>query len=352
MSGDSRAIALSLARSNLLDIVMPAGDRRNVDLRSICLAREYLAYHHILSDTIFAMQGIGIAPIWMHGTSAQKERYLEPVRRGQAIAAFALSEPETGSDVSSMTTSAIRRGDRFVLNGHKAWISNAGIADHYVVVARTGEAPGSRGLSAFIVDADTPGLQISDGIALIAPHPLANLTFTDCEIGVDQMIGPAGQGFQVAMGVFDIFRASVGAASVGVARRALDETVPRMTGRKLFGRSMCDIEGVQSKLADMVIDVEIALLTVYRAAWAHDRHGGRISRESSMAKLVGSEAAFRVVDGAVQLWGGMGVRKGSVIERLYREVRPMRIYEGASEIQKIIIARDLIGRAKAQCSTA
>lgn len=352
MSGDSRAIALSLARSNLLDIVMPASDHPDVDLRSICLAREYLAYHHVLSDTIFAMQGIGIAPIWMHGTSAQKERYLEPVRRGQAIAAFALSEPETGSDVSSMTTSAIRRGDRFVLNGHKAWISNAGIADHYVVVARTGEAPGSRGLSAFIVDADTPGLQISDGIELIAPHPLANLTFTDCEIGADQMIGTAGQGFQVAMGVFDIFRASVGAASVGVARRALDETVPRMTSRKLFGRSMCDIEGVQSKLADMAIDVEIALLAVYRAAWAHDRHGGRISRESSMAKLVASEAAFRVVDGAVQLWGGMGVRKGSVIERLYREVRPMRIYEGASEIQKIIIARDLIGRAKAQCSTA
>lgn len=340
---DSRAIAKSLADAGLLHIVVPSTNAP-VDVRALCLAREYLGYHHILSDTIFAMQGIGTAPIWMHGTPAQQEKYLDPVRRGDAIAAFALSEPDTGSDVAAMKTTARQEGDEYVLNGSKAWISNAGIADHYVVVARTGDAPGSRGLSAFIVDADTEGVQAGDPINLIAPHPLANLTLNECRIPAANLIGERGNGFKVAMATFDIFRASVGAAGVGVARRAMDACLERVSGRQIFGRTMSEIEGVQTKLADMATDIETAMLTVYRAAWRKDEREGRGSREASMAKLVGSEAAFRVVDAAVQLFGGRGVEQGCIIEQLYREVRPMRIYEGASEVQKLIIARDVIAR--------
>lgn len=345
LEGDSRAIAKSLAHAGLLDIVVPhAHDAGGVDVRALCMAREYLGYHHILSDTIFAMQGIGTAPIWMHGTPEQQEKYLTPARRGDAIAAFALSEPDTGSDVASMKTTARLEGDEYILNGNKAWISNAGIADHYVVVARTGEAPGARGLSAFIVDADTEGLQAHDPIKLIAPHPLANLSFKNCRIPAANLIGERGNGFKIAMGTFNIFRASVGAAGVGVARRALDACLERVSSRQIFGRTMSEIEGVQTKLADMTTDIETAMLVVYRAAWHKDTQEGRGAREASMAKLVGSEAAFRVVDAAVQLFGGRGVEQGCIIEQLYREVRPMRIYEGASEIQKLIIARDVLGQ--------
>lgn len=343
LKADSRAIAKSLAEAGLLQIVVPSTDVP-VDVRALCLAREYLGYHHILSDTIFAMQGIGTAPLWMHGTPAQREKYLEPVRRGEAIAAFALSEPDTGSDVAAMKTTARQEGDEYVLNGSKAWISNAGIADHYVVVARTGEAPGSRGLSAFIIDAGTEGIQAGDPINLIAPHPLANVTFHECRIPAANLIGERGNGFKVAMATFDIFRASVGAAGVGVARRALDACLERVSSRQIFGRTMSEIEGVQTKLADMATDIDTAMLMVYRAAWHKDKREGRGSREASMAKLVGSEAAFRVVDAAVQLFGGRGVEQGCIVEQLYREVRPMRIYEGASEVQKLIIARDVMAR--------
>jgi acyl-CoA dehydrogenase len=267
---------------------------------------------------------------------------LEPCRRGQRIAAFALTEPETGSDVASMTTEAKLDGAHYVLNGAKTLISNAGMADHYLVVARTGEAPGSRGLTMFLVDADTPGLHVSDPIEFIAPHPAASLRFEDCKVPVANRIGEAGQGFKAAMAAFDIFRPSVGAAGVGLARRALNETLAHTEQRRLFGKPMHGLEGVQMALADMATDLEGAALLVYRAAWAHDVRGERGAYEACMAKLAGSEAAGRIVDRAVQLLGGKGVTRGHIIEQLYREARPMRIYEGASEIQKLVIARNLI----------
>lgn len=349
MAGTCRRLAREFGRLGLLDYVVPRrqadGTYAPIEVRSLSVIREALGYHHILADAVFAMQGIGTGAIWMHGSDYLKDRYLEPCRTGEKVAAFALSEPEAGSDVASMTTSARRDGDHYVINGTKTWITNAGFADHYVVVARTGEAPGARGLSAFMVDADTPGLTIGDPIELIAPHPAASLTFEDCRIPASHLIGQAGNGFKVAMSVFDIFRTSVGGAAVGVARRALDETLGRVTQRRIYGKLMSEMEGVQFKLADMASDIECSALAVYRAGWMKDVRGVRGTREASMAKLVATEAANRVVDSALQLFGGMGVTKGNIIEQLYREVRPMRLYEGASEVQKLIIARNLLAEA-------
>jgi acyl-CoA dehydrogenase len=341
MNTECRAMVRSFGASGLLDYVVPQGDAP-FDVRSVCLIREGLTYQHALADAIFAMQGIGTMAIRRFGTPAQREEYLEPCRRGERIAAFALTEPETGSDVASMTTTATRDGDHYVINGAKTLISNAGMADHYLLTARTGEAPGARGLSMFIVNADTPGLTVGDPIEFIAPHPAAGLTFTNCRVPATQLIGEAGQGFKAAMAAFDIFRPSVGGAGVGLARRALHETLAHTNKRRLFGKPMHGLEGVQMALADMATDLEGAALLVYRAAWAHDVRGERGAYEACMAKLAGSEAAGRIVDRAVQLLGGLGVTRGNIIEQLYREARPMRIYEGASEIQKLVIARNLI----------
>ena len=338
---ECRAMVRGFGAAGLLDFVVPPGETP-FDVRSVCLIREGLTYQHALADAMFAMQGIGTLAIRRFGSAALRAQYLEPCRTGESIAAFALTEPETGSDVASMTTQAQRDGGHYVLNGAKTLISNAGIADHYLVVARTGEAPGARGLSMFIVDAATPGLEVGEPIEFIAPHPGAAIAFRDCRVPAANMVGEPGQGFKAAMAAFDIFRPSVGGAAVGLARRALAETLRHTGKRQLFGKPMTALDGVQMALADMATDIEGAALLVYRAAWSHDVRGERGAYQACMAKLAGSEAAGRVVDRAVQLLGGQGVTRGNIIEQLYREARPMRIYEGASEIQKLVIARTLI----------
>ena len=339
-----RKIARSLADAGLLDIVVPR-DGATIDVRSLCIAREAIAYQSVLADSVIAMQGIGTGALWLHGTARQKARYLPAARTGKAIAAFALTEPQSGSDVANITTTARREGDTYVLEGSKTFISNAPFADHYIVIARTGEAPRARGLSAFIVDAGTPGLVAGEPIMLMAPHPVAQLTFESCRVPAENMIGDPGKGFAVAMGTFDIFRTSVGAACLGMARRAMDETLTRVKTRRLFDSAMAEIPGVQSKLADMSIDLDLPALAVYRAAWTKDTTGARCSREAAMAKFAGSEAAGRIIDAAVQIFGGLGVTRGTVVEQLYREARPARIYEGASEVQKLVIARTLLAES-------
>jgi len=308
------------------------------DVRRLCLIRETLARHDGLADFAFAMQGLGTGSIALCGSSAQKQRYLPPVARGDKIAAFALSEPEGGSDVSSLRMTAQRDGDGFVLDGTKTWISNGGIADHYVVFARSGEAPGAKGLSAFIVEATTPGLEIAERIEVIAPHPLARLRFTRCRVPADALIGKPGDGFKIAMATLDVFRSTVGAAALGFARRALDEALARIHVREAFGQKLRNFQLTQAKIADMATEIDAAALLVYRAAWAKDAGAPRVTREASMAKLYATEMAQRVIDAAVQLWGGMGVVTGNPVERLYREIRSLRIYEGTSEIQKLVIA--------------
>jgi acyl-CoA dehydrogenase len=338
---ECRHMARSLGDAGLLRYVVPetGGD---FDVRALCLIREGLTFDYGIADSMFAMQGIGTLAIQRSGTDEQKSRYLEGCRLGRRIAAFALTEPDAGSDVASMTTFATRDGAGYVINGAKTLITNAGMADHYIVVARTGEGEGTRGLSAFIVDADVPGLEIGAPIEFMAPHPAGSLTFSDCRVPRSSLIGEPGSGFKVAMAAFDIFRPSVGAAGVGLARRALRETLKRVTTRRLMGKPMGDIQNIQMALADMATDIDTAALAVYRAAWELDVRKPRRSYAPSMAKLCGAEAAGRVVDRAVQLFGGAGVVRGNVIEHLYREARPMRIYEGASEIQKLIIGRQLL----------
>ncbi len=344
---DCRAIVRSLGDADLLRYVVPK-EGAGFDARALCVIREALTYENALADAMFAMQGIGTMALQTAGSVEQKARYLPACREGRHVAAFALTEPEAGSDVAAMDTRATRDGDGWVLDGDKTLISNAGFADHYVVVARTGEAPGSRGLSAFIVDHGTPGLSFGKAIDFIAPHPAAPVKFSRCKLPAGALIGEPGQGFKVAMAAFDIFRPSVGAAAVGLARRALEETLKRVTTRKLYGKPMSEIQSVQMQLADMLTDIETAALSVYRSAWEHDVRGARRSHAPSMAKLAAAEAAGRVVDRAVQLCGGAGVTRGNLVEQLYREARPMRIYEGASEIQKLIIGRQLLADFAAQ----
>lgn len=315
-----------------------------IDTRSICLIRETLARHSGLADFAFAMQGLGSGAISLAGTEAQKQRYLTRVSRGEAIAAFALSEPDAGSDVAAMQCSARVEGDHAVLNGSKTWISNGGIADFYVVFARSGEAAGARGISAFIVDADTPGFAIAERIDVIAPHPLATLQFTECKVPLTQRVGAAGEGFKVAMRTLDVFRTSVAAASLGFARRALDEALARATTRKMFNQTLADFQLTQAKLAHMATTVDSSALLTYRAAWQRDQ-GRNVTREAAMAKMVATEGAQQVIDAAVQIWGGMGVVSGHIVERLYREIRSLRIYEGATEVQQLIIAKDLLREA-------
>lgn len=312
-----------------------------IDTRAICLLRETLARHNGLADFAFAMQGLGSGAISLAGTPEQKQRYLPRVAAGEAIAAFALSEPHAGSDVAAMACSARVEGDEVVLDGEKTWISNGGIADFYVVFARTGEAPGARGISAFIVDADTPGFEIAERIDVIAPHPLARLRFNQCRIPLTQRIGAAAEGFKIAMRTLDVFRTSVAAAALGFGRRALDEALERATTRKMFNQTLADFQITQSKLAEMAITLDSAALLTYRAAWQRDQ-GRNVTREAAMAKYVATEGAQKVIDAAVQMWGGMGVVSGVPVELLYREIRALRIYEGASEVQQLIIAREML----------
>jgi acyl-CoA dehydrogenase len=330
-----------LAESGLLRNNVPApygGHHETLDVRSICLCREILARYSGLADFAFAMQGLGSAPISLFGTEEQKRHYLPEVASGQRIAAFAISEHNSGSDVAGMTTTAIKDGEDYLINGSKTWISNAGLAHQYVVFARTGEAPGAKGLSAFIVEADNPGFRVSERIHVIAPHPLGTLSFEDCRVPASAMLGAPGDGFKVAMSTLDVFRSTVGAASLGFARRAMDEAISYSHEREMFGQRLADFQITQSKIADMAVEIDAAALLIYRSAWTKDCLGSRISRESSMAKLYATEAAQRVVDQALQLFGGRGVVSDVPVEELYRDVRALRIYEGASEVQKLIIA--------------
>jgi acyl-CoA dehydrogenase len=312
-----------------------------IDTRRLCLLRETLAYHNGLSDFAFAMQGLGSGAISLHGTPEQRARYLPAVIQGQALAAFALSEPDAGSDVAAMQCSAKPTSQGYVLEGRKTWISNGGIANFYVVFARTGEAPGARGLSAFIVPANSPGLVIEERIDVVAPHPLATLRFDQVQVSATQRIGAAGEGFKVAMTTLDVFRTSVAAAALGFARRALQEALRWARSRQMFGHSLGDFQITQTKLAQMATMLDAASLLTYRAAWLRDQ-GQRITREAAMAKMTATENAQQIIDMAVQLHGGMGVKKGSVVESLYREIRALRIYEGATEVQQLIIGKDLL----------
>jgi len=317
-----------------------------IDTRAICLIRETLARHNGLADFAFAMQGLGSGAISLFGSAANRDGYLPRVASGDAIAAFALSEPQAGSDVAAMQCAAVldQEGDHYVLNGEKTWISNGGIADFYVVFARTGEQPGARGISAFIVDADTPGFEIAERIQVIAPHPLARLVFNDCRIPVGKRLGEAGQGFKVAMATLDVFRTSVAAAALGFARRALDEALAHATRRKMFGQVLSDFQLTQAKLADMATGIDAAALLTYRAAWQRDQGKGnnKVTKEAAMAKMHATETAQQVIDAALQMFGGLGVVSGQPVERLYREIRALRIYEGATEVQQLIIARELL----------
>jgi len=308
----------------------------------LVIARETLARHSGLADFAFVMQGLGSAPITLAGSDELKSRYLPRVAKGAAIAAFALTEPDAGSDVAAMALSARRADDYYLLDGEKTFISNGGIADFYVVFARTGEAPGARGLSAFVVDAGTPGFEIAERIEVVAPHPLARLRFSSCRVPLSHLVGTPGEGFKIAMRSLDIFRAGVAAAALGFARRALDEALSRAAGRKMFGRTLGDFQLTQAALADMATEIDAAALLTYRAAWLRDVEGVTTTREAAMAKMAATEGAQRVIDRAVQMFGGLGVGVGSVVERLYREIRPLRIYEGATEVQKLIIGRDLL----------
>ncbi|MDK3019328.1 acyl-CoA dehydrogenase family protein [Pseudodonghicola flavimaris] len=313
-----------------------------LDVRSLCIIRETLARHDGLADFAFAMQGLGTGAISLFGTPEQRREWLSKTRAGSAISAFALTEPASGSDVANSTMTAERDGDFYVLNGEKTWISNGGIADVYCVFARTGEAPGAKGLSCFIVPADTPGFEIAERLEVIAPHPLATLRFTDCRIPASALLGQPGAGFKIAMSVLDVFRSTVAAAALGFARRALDEALARVTTRQVQGAPLFDLQMVQGHIADMALDVDAAALLVYRAAWTKDSGAPRVTREAAMAKLFATDQAQQVIDKAVQLHGGDGVRAGETVEKLYREIRALRIYEGASDVQRVVIARQAL----------
>jgi acyl-CoA dehydrogenase len=343
-----RSLVRALGQGGWLRYCVPAthgGALPALDSRALCIARETLAYHDGLADFAFAMQGLGSGAISLAGSAAQKDRWLPLVARGEAIAAFALSEPEAGSDVAALAMRARRDGDDWVLDGTKTWISNGGIADFYCVFARTGEAPGTRGISAFVVPADTPGLAIAERIETIAPHPLARLIFTGCRLPLEALLGAEGDGFKLAMRTLDIFRASVAAAATGFARRALDEGVAQARSRKMFGGMLADLQLTQAKLGEMAVAIDAAALLTYRAAWLRDVQHANTTKEAAMAKLAATESAQQVIDAAVQLHGGLGVMRGHIVERLYRDIRALRIYEGATEVQKLIVGRALLKEA-------
>ena len=342
IDAECRALVRRLGDGGWLRYCVPAawgGVHETLDVRSLALIRETLARHDGLADFAFAMQGLGSGTISLFGSEAQKQAYLPAVAKGEKIAAFALTEPTSGSDVANLETSAEPQGDGYVVNGAKTYISNGGIADFYVLFARTGEAPGAKGVSAFILDSDAQGLDASERIQVIAPHPLATLKFTDLRLPADLLLGERGQGFKQAMATLDVFRTTVGAAALGFARRALDEATTRAMTRQSMGATLADNAIVQAMLAEMVLDVDAAALLIYRAAWVRDVQKRRNSREAALAKLHATDGAQQVIDKAVQIFGGLGVTSGVIVESLYREIRALRIYEGASEVQKVVIAR-------------
>ncbi|EPE94059.1 acyl-CoA dehydrogenase family protein [Rhizobium grahamii] len=313
-----------------------------IDSRLVCLTRETLAWHHGLADFAFAMQGLGTGAIGLSGSAALRAAVMPKVRSGEWLAAFALSEKDAGSDVAAMACAARPDGDHYILDGEKTWISNGGIGDVYTVFARTGEAPGTRGISAFVIFADDPGFSIAERIDVIAPHPLATIRFENCRIPSSRRLGNPGEGFKIAMRTLDIFRASVAAAAVGFARRALDEALAHARERSMFGARLADLQLTQAALGDMATGIDGAALLTYRAAWRRDVQKLPTTREAAMAKMTATETAQTVIDRAVQLFGGRGVRTGEMTEKLYREIRALRIYEGATEVQKLIIARELL----------
>jgi acyl-CoA dehydrogenase len=346
---DPSAVARRLADAGLLRACVPssvgglvARHPDAIDVRAVCLVREALAWGSGLLDTTFAMQGLGSYPIVLAGTTAQREEFLPAVLRGEALAAFAITEPDAGTDVSALSTVARRDGDGWVLDGEKTFISNAGIAGHYVVFANADPAQGRRGITAFIVRPGDPGFVFRGAIPMMADHPIGTIAFEGCRVGDDRRLGAVGDGFRIAMGTLDAFRSTVGAAALGVARRALDESIDRVTKRRQFGRPIAEFQTVQGYLADMATELDAARLLVFRAAWAKDRGAPRVTLEASMGKMFATEAAQRVVDRAVQLHGGTGVVRGVAVERLYREVRALRIYEGTTEIQRLVIAGQLL----------
>ena len=342
VDGACRKLVRALGEAGLLAsaVAAPDGDVATIDSRSICLSRESLAYVDGLADFAFAMQGLGSGAIALGGSPELRGLVLPKVRSGEWLAAFALSEKEAGSDVAAMGCAARLDGDHYVLDGEKTWISNGGIADVYTLFARTGEAPGARGISAFVVFPDDPGFSIAERIDVIAPHPLATLRLERCRIPASRRLGPAGGGFKIAMQTLDIFRASVAAAALGFARRAFDEALAHARSRRMFGATLSDLQLTQAALGDMATETDAAALLTYRAAWRRDVQKRPTTREAAMAKLAATESAQRVIDRAVQMFGGRGVAKGEIVESLYREIRALRIYEGATEVQKLIIARE------------
>lgn len=344
VDGTCRTLVARLGAAGLLEAAVPTPEADGTSIRSLelCLARETLAWHDGLADFAFAMQGLGTGAIALAGTDALKRDVLPKVRRGEWLAAFALSEADAGSDVAAMSCAARADGDHYVLDGEKTWISNGGIADVYTVFVRTGEAPGTRGISAFVVFADDPGFSIVERIDVIAPHPLATIRFDGCRIPASRRLGAAGEGFKIAMRTLDIFRASVAAAALGFARRALDEALHHVRNRRMLGGTLADLQLTQAALGDMAAELDGAALLTWRAAWRRDVQGLPTTREAAMAKMTATEMAQRVIDRAVQLHGGRGVRSGETVEALYREIRALRIYEGATEVQKLIIARELL----------
>ncbi|MFL6261716.1 MAG: acyl-CoA dehydrogenase family protein [Thermoanaerobaculia bacterium] len=324
-----------------------AEDSQRLDVRSLCLIRETLGRFSGIADFAFALQGLGSGPLSLFGSEAQRRAWLPRVAAGEAIPAFALSEAEAGSDIGAMSTTARRDGEAWVIDGEKTWISNAGLADFYVVFCRLPEM-GDKGFGAFLVEASNPGLRVSERIGVLAPHPLGTITFQDCRVPADALIGEPGKGLKVALATLDVFRSTVGAAALGFARRALDEALSWARRRRAFGKKLADFQLTQARLADMALEVDASALLVYRAAWTRDSGAERITREAAMAKLFATEAAQRVIDQAVQLLGGRGVVAGAPVERLYREVRALRIYEGTSEIQRLVIAGQLLAGAPIQ----
>jgi len=339
-----RTLVRSLGEAGWLRYTVPApygGTLPELDVRTLCLARETLGWFSGLADFVFALQGLGAGPITLFGSEALKRRYLPPIASGEAIGAFALSEAKAGSDIGTMQTTARREGTHYVIDGEKTWISNAGIADHYIVFAKL-DGTDSRKYIALVVDADTPGLRVTQRIDVSAPHPLGTLSFEGCRVAESAVVGAPGKGLSVALGTLDVFRATVGAAALGFARRALDETLTFVTTRKAFGGVLSDLQLTQARLAQMAADIDTSALLIYRAAWTRDAGAARVTREAALAKWHATEAAQRVVDSAVQLLGGRGVVVGEIVEQLYREVRALRIYEGTSEIQQLVVAGQLL----------
>lgn len=345
LDGTCIKLVRALGKAGFTRYAVPAsggGKLFKLDVRSLCLIRDILGRHHALADFAFAMQGLGSGPVSLFGNADQQHKYLQKVAAGEFVSAFALSEPDAGSDVAAMSTEAVLDGDHYVLNGCKTWISNGGIADFYTVFARTNEAPGAKGISCFIVEAGTPGFEVAERIDLVAPHPLGKLVFNDCRIPKENLVGESGRGFGMAMATLDVFRSTVAAAALGMARRALDESLDHTTSRKIFGGVLSDMQLVQGKLSEMALGIDASALLVYRSAWTKDCVADRVTREAAMAKLFSTESAQQTIDAAVQLHGALGVQRGNVVESLYRDIRALRIYEGASEVQHTIIARQAL----------